>query len=80
MRKSDQCLDYPYCGCGRKWKHWSEFDVGEWDRWSPDDVENARASMEFMLTCVSCHCPDPAKRAHAQLQLMHPIWRRRYAF
>ena len=68
MRKPERCWDWPSCGCGRRWRHWSEFDPSEWV-WTPEQVEDVRADLVFMLVCVAQYCPDVDKRQHATRQL-----------
>jgi hypothetical protein len=76
-RRPERCRDWPYCGCGDKWQHWTAF--AKYDDGSPlteEQLREVHTDLVFMLSCVSQYCPDPEKRRHAQLQLMRPIFSR----
>lgn len=71
--KPSLCHNWPWCSCGDKWEHWGNFDP-----YGPplteEQLEAAKASIVFMLLCVSQHCPVAHLRNHATLQLMRPIF------
>jgi hypothetical protein len=73
-RKPERCLDWPSCGCARRWARWARFDPDAMGPFTEEEVEAVHSDLMFMLSCVSQFCPDADKRNHAALQLLRPIF------
>jgi len=78
-RRWRSICDWPHnCSCHSQWLAWDKRFAEGWAEQPRDAflLGCAQDSMRLMLECVTLNCPDARVRAHAQVQLMHPIWRR----
>ena len=68
----DRCKTWPDCICADHWRRRQSID----DEWAPTEEEfrSALTITTAMLACVAKRCPDGRARAHATVQLMHPIF------
>jgi hypothetical protein len=73
--KPERCRDWPHCGCGDRWQHWQEtLKAVPPPQFTEEEIEEIKANLIFMLSCVAQFCPDTRLRRHAMLQLLRPIF------
>jgi hypothetical protein len=71
--KRDRCDTWPTCICADKWKL-LEQKLPALAPSAEEELEWVTLDVAVMLACVAKRCPDRRARAHAAVQLLHPIF------
>lgn len=65
-KQLDRCQRWPACICGEKWRFYQDAPI--------EAFEDAEPIIAATLACVAKRCPDRRARAHAAVQLLHPVF------